>query len=69
LLLQEDTLTGGLAGEWAGYIAEHGFEYLDAPVKRLASLDTPIPYAPPLEEYFLPNKEKLLKALRDLLEY
>jgi 2-oxoisovalerate dehydrogenase E1 component beta subunit len=69
LLLQEDTLTGGLAGEWAGHIAEQGFEYLDAPVKRLAGLDIPIPYAPPLEEYFLPNKEKVLNALRELLEY
>ena len=69
LLLHEDTLTGGLAGEWAAYIAEHGFEYLDAPIKRVASLDTPVPYAPVLEEYFLPNKEKVLKALRELLAY
>jgi len=69
LLLHEDTLTGGLAGEWAGYIGENAFEDLDAPIKRLASLDTPVPYAPPLEEYFLPNKEKVLKALRELLAY
>ncbi len=69
LLLHEDTLTGGLAGEWAAHIAEHGFEYLDAPIKRIASLDTPVPYAPVLEEYFLPNKEKVLKTLRELLAY
>lgn len=69
LLLHEDTLTGGLGGEWAAHIAENAFEYLDAPLKRVAAIDTPIPYAPPLEEYFLPNKEKVLKALRELLEY
>ncbi|MFH1862392.1 MAG: alpha-ketoacid dehydrogenase subunit beta, partial [bacterium] len=44
LLLHEDTLTGGLAGEWAGLISEHAFEYLDAPLKRVAAIDTPIPY-------------------------
>ncbi|MCX6640023.1 MAG: alpha-ketoacid dehydrogenase subunit beta [bacterium] len=69
LLLHEDTLTGGLAGEWAALIAEHAFEYLDAPIKRVASVDTPVPYAPVLEDFFLPNKEKITKALRDLLEY
>ncbi len=69
LLLHEDTITGGPAGEWAAYISEHAFEYLDAPLKRIAALDAPIPYAPPLEEYFLPNKEKIQKALRKLLEY
>ena len=69
LLLHEDTLTGGPAGEWAAHISEHAFEHLDAPLKRVAALDAPIPYAPPLEEYFLPNKEKIQKALRELLDY
>ena len=69
LLLHEDTLTGGPAGEWAAYISEHAFEHLDAPLKRIAALDAPIPYAPPLEEYFLPNKENIQKALRELLDY
>lgn len=69
LLLHEDTMTGGPAGEWAAHISEHAFEYLDAPIKRVTSIDSPVPYAPPLEEYFLPNKEKVLRALRELLEF
>jgi 2-oxoisovalerate dehydrogenase E1 component beta subunit len=69
LLLHEDTMTGGPAGEWAAHISEHAFESLDAPIKRITALDAPIPYAPPLEEYFLPNKEKIAVALRELLEY
>jgi 2-oxoisovalerate dehydrogenase E1 component beta subunit len=69
LLLHEDTQTGGLAGEWAALIAEHAFESLDAPIKRIASIDTPVPYAPIMEDYFLPNKEKILHGLRELLAY
>ena len=55
LLLHEATLTGGIGGELAAIIAEDAFEYLDAPVMRVASLDAPVPYAPPLEAAFLPN--------------
>ncbi|MCH7755351.1 alpha-ketoacid dehydrogenase subunit beta, partial [candidate division KSB1 bacterium] len=44
-------------------------EYLDAPFKRVASIDTPVPYSPPLEVYFMPNTEKITKALRELAEY
>jgi len=69
LLMHEDTMTAGLAGEWAAHIAEHAFESLDAPIKRLAALDAPVPYAPILEEYFLPNKEQIRTALRELLDY
>ena len=69
LILHEDTLTGGIGGEIAALISEHAFEYLDAPVKRVASLDTPVPYAPTLEEYFLPNTNKVVKALRELAQY
>ncbi|MBT5876560.1 MAG: alpha-ketoacid dehydrogenase subunit beta, partial [Candidatus Latescibacteria bacterium] len=56
-------------GEMAAIIADEAFEYLDAPIKRLAGLDTPIPFSPPLEEFFLPNTEKITKALRDLAGY
>jgi len=69
LLLHEATRTGGIAGELAAIIAEEAFEYLDAPVVRVASADTPVPYAPPLEAAFLPNVEKVVSAARRLVEY
>lgn len=56
LVLHEDTLTGGVGGEIAAWIAEHCFQYLDAPVMREASLDTAVPFAPSLEQNFLPKK-------------
>ncbi|GAC1367389.1 MAG: dehydrogenase E1 component subunit alpha/beta [Hymenobacter sp.] len=56
LVLHEDTLTGGIGGEIAAWIGEHCFEHLDAPVRRVASLDTAIPFAPPLEAAFLPQQ-------------
>ena len=69
LLLHEATLTGGIGGELAAIIAEHGFEYLDAPVMRVASVDSPVPYAPPLEAAFLPNVNKVVAAAKTLVEY
>src|SRR5690606_31978068 len=55
LVLHEDTLTGGIGAEIAAWIAGNCFNYLDAPVLRVASLDTPVPFAPPLEQNFLPK--------------
>ncbi len=69
LVLHEAVLTGGIGGEIAATIGQFAFEYLDAPVMRLASHDTPVPFAPPLEEFFMPNAKKIEAALRDLLEY
>ncbi|MDE2846779.1 MAG: alpha-ketoacid dehydrogenase subunit beta [Gemmatimonadota bacterium] len=69
LVVHEDTLTGGFGGEIAAVVAEEAFEHLDAPVRRLAAIDTPVPFSPPLEQYFLPNTEKVTAALRDLLAY
>lgn len=69
LIVHEDTLTGGVGAEVAALIAGQAFEYLDAPVARLASLDTPVPYAPTLEESFLPNTAKVLGAMRKLASY
>ena len=69
LLLHEATLTGGIGGELAAIIAEDAFEYLDAPVMRVASLDSPVPYSPPLEAAFLPNVEKVVSAAKRLVEY
>lgn len=68
LLLHEDTLTGGIGAELSAYIGEHLFEHLDAPIKRVASLDTPFPFAGDLERQFLPQ-ERLLIALEELLSY
>ncbi|MEB2363369.1 MAG: alpha-ketoacid dehydrogenase subunit beta [Bryobacteraceae bacterium] len=69
ILLHEDTLTGGIGGEIAARIGEKAFEYLDAPVMRIAAPDTPVPYSPPLEEAFLPNPQKVLEKARQLLRY
>jgi 2-oxoisovalerate dehydrogenase E1 component beta subunit len=66
LIVHEANLTGGIGGEVAALIAEHAFPYLDAPVRRLAALDTPVPFAPTLEEYILPDTPKIVKALREL---
>jgi 2-oxoisovalerate dehydrogenase E1 component beta subunit len=69
ILLHEDTLTGGVGAELAARIAERAFEYLDAPVVRIAAADTPVPFSPPLEEAFLPNAEKVLEKARWLCAY
>lgn len=68
LVLHEDTLTGGIGAEIAAWISEHCFKTLDAPVKRVASLDTPVPLAKDLEENFL-AKSYLKEALKDLSEF
>jgi len=65
LVLYEATLTGGVGAEYAAWIAEHCFDYLDAPVMRVASLDIPTPFAPELEEAFLPLPPKIVDACRD----
>jgi 2-oxoisovalerate dehydrogenase E1 component len=68
-VIHEDTLTGGFGAEIAALISTNCFEYLDAPVVRIAALDTPIPYSPPLEDAVLPNKQKILTALEQLARY
>lgn len=69
LLLHEATRTGGIGGELAAMIAEDAFEYLDAPIMRVASLDAPVPYAPPLEAAFLPNAGRVVEAAKRLIAY
>jgi pyruvate/2-oxoglutarate/acetoin dehydrogenase E1 component len=69
IVLHEATRTGGPGGEIAALVAERAFEYLDAPVVRVAPPDTPVPYSPPLEDYFLPNAEKVNKAIRAIYDY
>jgi 2-oxoisovalerate dehydrogenase E1 component beta subunit len=69
ILLHEDTRTGGMAGELAALIAEKAFEDLDGPIMRITAPDTPVPFAPPLEEYFLPNARNVIEAARKLAKY
>ena len=69
IILHEAPLTGGAEAEFAARIAEKAFDYLDTPIKRVASLDVPTPYSPPLEAYDLPKKDKVLAAARELLAY
>lgn len=68
IILQEDTMFGGMASDLSALITENCFEYLDAPVKRVASLETPVPFAKDLENQFLP-KERFVEALQELLAY
>jgi 2-oxoisovalerate dehydrogenase E1 component beta subunit len=69
ILLHEDTRTGGMAGELAALIAEKAFQDLDGPIMRITAPDTPVPFSPPLEEYFLPNTRKVIEAARKLAEF
>ena len=69
MVLHEASRTGGIGGEIAAIIAEEAFEWLDAPVLRVASLDTPVPYSPPLEDYYLPQTKDVLDAGRKLAAY
>jgi len=69
VVLHEDRKRGGIGGEIAATIGEKAFEYLDGPVVRVASLDTPVPYSPALEEVFMPNTAKLKTAIKELVAY
>ena len=68
LILQEDTLFGSIASDISALISEHCFKYLDAPIKRIGSLETPIPFAKNLENNFLPKK-KIYDEIMYLLNY
>jgi 2-oxoisovalerate dehydrogenase E1 component beta subunit len=69
LVLHEDTRTGGFGAEIVATIAEEAFESLDAPIKRIAAPDTPVPFSPPLEKAFIPQVEDVAAGLRELAEY
>ncbi len=69
IVLHEDTKSAGFGAEITATITEEGFESLDAPVKRVAAPDTPVPFSPPLEKAFIPQVEDVVAAVRDLAEY
>jgi 2-oxoisovalerate dehydrogenase E1 component beta subunit len=69
LVLHEAPSFGGFGGEIAAIIAEKGFEYLDGPIVRVTSLNTPVPFSPPLEKAFAPDAEKVCAAARKLVSY
>jgi 2-oxoisovalerate dehydrogenase E1 component beta subunit len=70
LVVHEDNLTMGYGAEVAAIIADEGFEYLDGPVKRLAGPDVPaVPFSHPMQEFFMPNPDKIAEAIRELVGY
>ena len=69
LIVHEDARTGGIGESLAAIIQEEAFESLDAPVRVLGALDTPVPYSPPLEDFYLAREEQIERAARLLIEY
>src|SRR3989442_5461799 len=70
LVLYEDNFSVSVGSEVAAIIADDGWRWLDAPVKRLGGLDVPaMPYAQPMEDYFMPNPDKVIAALRELAAF
>ncbi len=69
LILHEASLTGGIGGELSAIIAEEAFEWLDAPIIRIASIDSPVPFAPQMEDYFLPSLDEIVDGCRKLARY
>ena len=69
LIVHAANRLGGIGGEIAGLIAEEAFEWLDAPVRRLGGLDTPVPFSPPLEDAYRPNAEKIYNVAKELVAF
>jgi 2-oxoisovalerate dehydrogenase E1 component beta subunit len=69
LIVHEDSRTGGIGESLAAIIQEEAFESLDAPIRILGALDAPVPYSPPLEEFFLVSEAEMLTAARTLVSY
>ncbi len=69
IILHEPPLTGGIGGEIAALISEDIFDYLDGPVLRIGAKDTPVPYSPPMEEFYLPKADDVVEAVRRLAAY
>jgi pyruvate dehydrogenase E1 component beta subunit len=66
VVVEEDNLTGGWAADVAAIVAEEAFFWLDAPIKRVSAPDTPAPFAPVMEEYYVPSEERVVAAVKSL---
>lgn len=69
LIIDECPHRGSAASEIAAIMVEEAFDYLDAPIKRLGAPNTPVPFSPPLENYYLPNENKIVKAVKEVISY
>ena len=67
VIMDEEPKTGGAAGEIAAIVAEEAFDLLDAPIKRVCAPNTPVPFSPPLEKFWMPDEEDLIKAINEVL--
>jgi len=67
VIVTEDCKTAGVSAEIAAMVAEEALDYLDAPIKRVAEPDTPIPFSPPLEQFVIPNEKSIIKALKEII--
>ena len=66
VIVHEAVRTSGFGAEIGATLAEEAFDYLDAPIKQVTAPDTPVPFAPNLEEAFLPNEDKIISAVKSL---
>jgi pyruvate/2-oxoglutarate/acetoin dehydrogenase E1 component len=66
VIVEEDNLSGGWAGDIAAIVAEEAFFWLDAPIKRVSAPDTPVPFAPVMEQFYVPSEERIIEAVRSL---
>jgi len=67
VIVSEDCKTAGVSAEIAALVAEEALDYLDAPIKRVAEPDTPIPFSPPLEQFVIPNEKSIIKAVKEIV--
>jgi pyruvate dehydrogenase E1 component beta subunit len=67
VIVHEAPKTGGFGGEVAAILAEEAFDYLDAPILRVAAPDIPIPFSPPMEQFYMPNEERIVEAVKSLM--
>jgi len=67
VIVSEDCKTAGVSAEIAALVAEEALDYLDAPIKRVAEPDTPIPFSPPLEQFVIPNEKSIIKAVKEII--
>jgi len=67
VIVSEDCKTAGVSAEIAAVVAEEAIDYLDAPIKRVTALDTPIPFSPPLEQFVIPNEKAIIRAVKEVV--